>query len=166
MVAINLIFFRFGIQQGEDIMMDYYGSIVKDTGEINDELYNYFKNKEHCKMSKDTFQETIDVLRRSGVIKHSYSITGWYTYGGQEAIHNIKLYFKELRNSNIHKLAWMYVMNQTEDYVICEDLQESIGSMINPIFVNCSNWKRIMREGYPIKKLQDNTPCTSLPCKS
>lgn len=141
--------------------MDYYGSIVKDTEEINDELYNYFKNKEDCEMSKETFQEIINVLRRSGVIKASYSITGWGMYGGQEAIKNIKLYFKELRNASIHKLAWMYVMNQTSDYVICTDLQESIGSMIDPTFVKYSNWKRIMRDGYPIQQLQDNKPCES-----
>ena len=142
-------------------MMDYYGSIVKDTTEINNELYNYFKNKEECKMSQEQFQTIINALRQTGVIKYQYSITGWYTYGGQEAIHNTKSYMKTLRKSNIHKLAWMYVMNQTSDYVICTDLQESIGSMIDPTFVKYSNWKRIMRDGYPIQQLQDNKPCES-----
>ena len=107
-------------------MLDYYGSIIKQQSEIDSELVTYFQR--HGPSLSDTYLRTIIArLRATSTIKPEYSVTGWYMYGGQEAILQIrKQLAKELVTCE-KKLAWMYVMNQTSDTPLCMDIQMEIG---------------------------------------
>ena len=111
-------------------MLDYYGSIIKQQSEIDSELVAYFQ-RDDPSMSETYLRTIIARLRATSTIKPEYSITGWYMYGGQEAILQIrKQLAKELVTCE-KKLAWMYVMNQTLDTPLCIDVQGEIGTRIS-----------------------------------
>jgi len=111
--------------QENKTMLDYYGSIVKDNAEIDKELFNYFQNIDRYKMQRDIFQTILDELRETHVIKHSYSITGFQMYGGQDAIRNITTHLEDRRSKNLQRLAFAHAMKDTP---LCEDLVEKIGN--------------------------------------
>ena len=105
-------------------MLDYYGSIVKDNSEIDNELFNYFQKLDRYKIQRDIFQSILDELRETHVIKHAYSISGWMMYGGQDAIRNITTQLEDKRRMNLQRLAFAYSMKHQP---LCEDLVNKIG---------------------------------------
>ena len=107
-------------------MLDYYGSVIKQQSEIDSELVAYFQ-RDDPSMSDTYLRETIARLRATSTIKPEYSVTGWYMYGGQEAILQIRKQLAKDHATCEKKLAWMYVMNQTLDTPLCMDVYVDIG---------------------------------------
>tara|TARA_B110000285_G_C15062480_1_gene583154 strand:+ start:720 stop:1067 length:348 start_codon:yes stop_codon:yes gene_type:complete len=106
-------------------MLDYYGSILKDENQIDQELVQHFKS-----YNEDHILGIINELRRVGTLTVGNSISGWNIFVRHYIIGEIKNILEKETLLAKQKLAFMkfYESLGNSDY----DIPLLISNQINP----------------------------------
>ena len=106
-------------------MLDYFGSILKDESQIDQELVQHFK-----RYNEDHILGIINELRRVGTLTLKNSISGWNIFVGHYIIGEIKNILEKETLLAKQKLAFMkfYESLGKSDY----DIPLLISNQINP----------------------------------
>ena len=104
-------------------MLDYYGSIVKCSEEIDKELIQKFR--EHCYESY--MRKIISELRREEVLMKEYSVSGWMVFHGKTIHDIIKNKIDNELNISEKRLKFTYCYNQSyKDNDVCRMICDRI----------------------------------------
>lgn len=104
-------------------MLDYYGSVIKSSEEIDRELIQKFKERCH----ESYMKKIISDLRKENILNNEYSHSGWMVFHGKP-IHDIiinKLIVQKDKNNQ--KLKFTYCFNQFhKDIDVCRMICDRI----------------------------------------
>ena len=89
-------------------MLDYYGSIVKRENEVDTELISSFRDKCH----ESYLEKIIADLRKEGVLRKEYSVSGWMVFGGKLIHEIIEKTMNYQKQKNEKKVKFLYCYNR------------------------------------------------------
>ena len=99
-------------------MLDYYGSIVKQEEDIYNEIHSYFYNYNPSYISS--------ILKTSGYIDKTISVSGWYVFHRKNIIDYINQTITEDLQKTKNKLIMTRCLHMRSDCNI--DLMEKIST--------------------------------------
>ena len=82
-------------------MLDYYGSISKPIGEVD----NYIVDRFRGRASESYLRNMLKELREAGRIPTEYSVSGWMVFGGEGLSWTVKSILDEELKSSKQRLA-------------------------------------------------------------
>ena len=104
-------------------MLDYYGSIIKCSEEIDKELIQKFRDK--CYESY--MKKIISDLRREEVLMKEYSYSGWMVFHGKTISDIIKNQIDNELNISEKRLKFLYCFNLSyKDMDVCRMICDRI----------------------------------------
>ena len=103
--------------------MDYFGSIIKNEHEINNELIQRFRDR--CYESH--MKKIISDLRKENILHKEYSVSGWNVFHGKLIYEIIEKTINHQNHKNEKKLKFTYCFNQLfHDTDVCKMICDHI----------------------------------------
>jgi hypothetical protein len=98
-------------------MLDYYGSIIKSEGDVDQELILKFREK--C--NESYLRKIISDLRREEVLQKEYSVSGWMVFHSR-TIHDIMTKtINYQKQKNVKRLKFVYCYyHLSNDSDVCQ----------------------------------------------
>jgi len=109
-------------------MLDYYGSIIMGSDEVDSRLIESFKHRCH----EDYLLKMIKGLREEGVLSSEYSVSGWMVFGSGQIHKILTIELNYLHQKGERKVAFLYCFNKLYDDIdvcrlICEQFDGNKG---------------------------------------
>lgn len=102
-------------------MMDYYGSIIKNEYEIDNELIQRFR----VRCYESHMKKIISDLRKENILHKEYSVSGWNVFHGKPICDIIEKKIKQLKSEQ--RLKFTYCFNQIfDDTDVCKMICDRI----------------------------------------